>query len=405
MRNALKNLICSIFLVVLVTSVAACTENDAYRLTVQDPHGYIIEDLQERYKAGETITVKTTIICDASLVAFLDGISLGAETPVQTGDRYTHWEFYFEMPAHDAVLSFELKDGFLPGESAMDREIKAAYVAKHPSGNLTEADVTLRRYGEFDGTHVLLIDVAGSATAQVETLETVDGITFCFAVRESFDVYRAEEFYTLQQAFDLGFLTHDNLYSVWEKHREENYSLYDSGRVTLNAATTTEIVAAYIAAYSTDSHPLTEEDVKLRCFGAFDGVYVFFVDVASVHYMEVICGETVSGVDFIYSNSHSLTVYSEGEFCSISEAFEKELLTHDELLTVQKNYRVGREYLYNEYLPNTTGEYKLTEALQDSYKAGEVVTVKTEVLCDVDMIAYLDGVSLGRQTTVKTGDR
>ena len=82
-----------------------------YSLTVYDPSGYIIEPLQRTYKAGEKVTVKTEIIYDVDLVAFLDGISLGIETPVKTDDYYTHWEFYFIMPAHDAALSFELCGG------------------------------------------------------------------------------------------------------------------------------------------------------------------------------------------------------------------------------------------------------------------------------------------------------
>ena len=85
--------------------------NVDYKLTVQDPYGYIIEPLRETYKAGENVTVKTTILYDVSMIAYLDGVSLGYETAVKTGDSYTHWEYYFIMPDHDAVLTFSLSGG------------------------------------------------------------------------------------------------------------------------------------------------------------------------------------------------------------------------------------------------------------------------------------------------------
>ena len=47
---------------------------------------------------------------DAGLYAYLDGVSLGSETPVDDDGDY-HWEFYFVMPEHDAVLSFATYGG------------------------------------------------------------------------------------------------------------------------------------------------------------------------------------------------------------------------------------------------------------------------------------------------------
>lgn len=96
---------------ITVLAVAAGAFGDEYALTVQDPHGHIIEPLKDTYKAGEKVTVKTTILYDVGMIAYLDGVSLGSETAVKTGDSYTHWEYYFIMPDHDAVLSFEFYGG------------------------------------------------------------------------------------------------------------------------------------------------------------------------------------------------------------------------------------------------------------------------------------------------------
>ena len=85
-------------------------DDTEYKLTVNDPSGYIIEPLKESYRAGEKVTVKTQVLFDVDLIAYLDGVSLGSQTSVKENDEY-HWEFYFDMPDHDAVLSFELSGG------------------------------------------------------------------------------------------------------------------------------------------------------------------------------------------------------------------------------------------------------------------------------------------------------
>ena len=81
-----------------------------YSLTVYDPSGYIIEPLQETYKAGKNVTVKTVVLHDVDMIAYLDGVSLGSQTAVFENDEY-HWEFYFVMPSHNATLTFTLSGG------------------------------------------------------------------------------------------------------------------------------------------------------------------------------------------------------------------------------------------------------------------------------------------------------
>lgn len=83
------------------------TEPERYTLTVNDPEGWLLEQPENRYCAGETITVKTEVLLDTDLEAILDGVSIGTQTAVRTGEEY-HWEYTFTMPDHDATLSFRL---------------------------------------------------------------------------------------------------------------------------------------------------------------------------------------------------------------------------------------------------------------------------------------------------------
>ena len=99
------------FLMCSFAAIFSACGGKKYRLTVEDPNEYLIEKLKKRYAAGETVTVKTTILYDAGLSVYLDGVALdhGLGT---SPDGYTHWEYYFVMPAHDAVLTFEVFGGW-----------------------------------------------------------------------------------------------------------------------------------------------------------------------------------------------------------------------------------------------------------------------------------------------------
>ena len=112
--------------------------------------------------------------------------------------------------------------------------------------------------------------------------------------------------------------------------------------VALQESTEKEIISAYVAS---SKDPVTEEEVSLRCYAVFDGVYVLFVN-ANWSYAEVVTTDTVAGVKFVYSNAHEMTVYSDGDFYSLSEAYKNNILSKNDLLQLQKNYKSDHEFLY-----------------------------------------------------------
>ncbi len=85
-------------------SAASC-RSEHYRLTVDDPYTLLHEQPEKEYRAGEHVTIKTGIVIDADVECFVNGESIGKQTVAMTGDKYTHWEFYFEMPAEDVTLT------------------------------------------------------------------------------------------------------------------------------------------------------------------------------------------------------------------------------------------------------------------------------------------------------------
>lgn len=107
-----------------------------------------------------------------------------------------------------------------------------------------------------------------------------------------------------------------------------------------------EIITAFIAENSDAKYPLKKEDISLRCYGAFDGAYVLFVDVVGWNYTMAIETDVIAGVEFVYSSGQKMTVYYSGKFYTLSEAYDRGVLSLASLRAVQKSYKEGHEYLY-----------------------------------------------------------
>lgn len=232
-------------------------------------------------------------------------------------------------------------------ENEEHKRITADYAKLY---NTDESTVSFSCYAEFGNTHVLIYE--SKIYSQAFSTETVDGITFIHSRVLTFDVYREGEFKTLQEAFDSGWLTHENLLTLQSNHRAKNeewYKYYEEENespIAIDKEISKEIVTAFIAAHINDKHPVTEDEISLRCYGVFDNVYVLFVDVVSWGYGAAILTEIIADLQFIYSCGQKMTVYSDGAFYSLTDAYENGILSRDNLLTVQENYIKDHEYLY-----------------------------------------------------------
>ena len=205
-----------------------------YKLTVQDPDGYIIEDLQEQYKAGEGVFVTTEQIPDTAVGAYLDGVffGLGASTRIKVDSEFQSCrKYYFIMPSHDAVLSFQIpegltEDGIMLNESTQT-EIKTAfynvYKDKHP--NLPFDHLSLRCYGAFDGVYVIFEDGVW-ACMDLVTSEVIAGIIFTYPDSLHMTVYCDGECSTLSEAYENGILSYDDLLTTHDTYKACNGSTF-----------------------------------------------------------------------------------------------------------------------------------------------------------------------------------
>ena len=100
---------------------------------------------------------------------------------------------------------------------------------------------------------------------------------------------------------------------------------------------------AYADQYAKDG--CQAEELTLRYFGEYDGCHVAFIDGGPFDYTPMEAQDMVGGFPFDYVNGQKLEVYKDGQFLTLTKAFEAGWLSEE---------TVGR--LWNYY---TNGIYEL----------------------------------------------
>lgn len=176
-------------------------------------------------KGGETVEIKTVILYDADIEVYVDGEKI--EKSHYDSDC---WIYSFIMPEHDVEVNIKPVSGWKQKSGGTTKDdisekIKADYVKKHQSDEVTTDTLTLRFFGEFDGSYALFVD-GPFVYLCVLTSETVDGVTINYSDSHHMTIYRDGEFYTLGEAFDAGYITHDDLVAIRNAHAEQKPFLY-----------------------------------------------------------------------------------------------------------------------------------------------------------------------------------
>ena len=79
-----------------------------------------------------------------------------------------------------------------------------------------------------------------------------------------------------------------------------------------------------------------------KSFGKFNGYYAVIVDGCGLAYYDAFTDVIVDGVKFTYSDSNQMYLISVGGVLSLQEAFEKEIISHDDLVEISK--RLNKSY-------------------------------------------------------------
>ncbi len=113
MRKSFVYVLLSIIIGITSFTFCGCNHANTYSLTVDAENGLLYEPLGKSYNGGETVTVKTHILCDAVIVATINGEPI-QYSPISENGTYTHWEFKFTMPNKNSTLVLKTENEYLP---------------------------------------------------------------------------------------------------------------------------------------------------------------------------------------------------------------------------------------------------------------------------------------------------
>ena len=106
-----------------------------------------------------------------------------------------------------------------------------------------------------------------------------------------------------------------------------------------------EIKTAFFEAYRC---PIPPDFYTLCSYGAYNGAYAVLVEGTGMDYTANIVYRTVGDCLFIYSSSHEMDLYFQGSFYTLTEAYERGILSDADLQALCRTYRAANAGLYEE---------------------------------------------------------
>ena len=258
--------ILSIIMLSLLTLVGCELSNsNKYKLEVIDDFGYLLNPLDKYYEAGEEVDVHLKFLSGTSVGINLNGEYIGENTDTKHEDG--HPVLTFNMPNKDSVL-YTTSNGYIlkecNSEDAHEYEVhtldvmpqKIVYICKFCGDRKESLNVTIehliieayrQKYNpqdEFDlekiyninekyGKKIVAFMMATFADDVLWT-ETVDRINFYYIDSRKIEVFYDNNIYSLQEAFDNGLLTQQdliNIAKVQNNNCERGHS-WDVGELT-----------------------------------------------------------------------------------------------------------------------------------------------------------------------------
>ena len=179
-----------------------------------------------------------------------------------------------------------------------------------------------RCYGNFDGVYVIFADKKFKVWEPKTTVDIVNGITFVYPNENKLQVCANGTFYSLNEAFEKKILSEAELNEVYHVYTMES-----------------QIKNEFLAKYGHEFPDMVAEDKE---------VIVKFEKISGDVYVAVIASqcfdntksrsETVNGITFTWEQQYDIHVYFHGEFLTLSEAYQRGLLTAEQLIEVHSSY-------------------------------------------------------------------
>ena len=237
----------------------------------------------------------------------------------------------------------------LKTETSLD-EAMATQIADDFNTYMSENDqgssVTYRAgscYGIFDGYVVL--DFEGGVVSTTVADEVAGIIFYLWEGREIW-TWKDGTILTLQQAYDQGALTVEQIKAVYDARNNGHIQTDEAGNPTMQFR---QNIAEDLENFFYRMHPNKELYSPHVNYQA--PAYCKIIDECAVVLdfgeltSQAYSSETVAGVTFYYTTGAQMSVWKDGEFYSLQEAYDQELLTKTDLKRLAKENNAWRSLL------------------------------------------------------------
>ena len=224
------------------------------------------------------------------------------------------YNLYYVWKEHSLLYPELYEESYL--RKLAEQEIKALCTVRYGKG--TAADYSVRFVTDYLNAFVVYIDGRYVNDPAVYR-QQVGGLGFVYDDGKAMLVYCDGAIYTLPQALADHVIPYDTV--------KELYGI-------CNPQLTEEIVAAHQALDDCD----ISSSHTVEYIAAVGGRYVIFFHCPNWMYHCMEWSQTVNGLKFRYSDGQSMDVYYNGHFYSIPDAFEKGILTPEQLRYIYEIY-------------------------------------------------------------------
>jgi hypothetical protein len=186
----------------------------------------------------------------------------------------------------------------------------------------TTGSWSYRCYGNFDGKYVIFADKKYKVYEPKTTVDIVNGLTFVYPNENKLKVCANGTFYSLSEAFEKNILSTAELAEVHNVYTMES-----------------QIKNEFLAKYGNEFPDMVAEDKEVIVkFEKIDGDVYVAVIASQCFDNTKSRSETVNGITFTWEQQYDIHVYFHGEFLTLSEAYQRGLLTAEQLIEVHSSY-------------------------------------------------------------------
>lgn len=236
-----------------------------------------------------------------------------------------------------------------PEPVVTDTDILINYNMQFHDDMLDIAELSVEHYDEYSGVHVIFI-LGLTCFAQKPSMEEYYGKIFYYDTEQKLICYQDGQFFDLDYANRYNLLDLDSYEAIYKQYVSRNTVLYIPPAPTLEKPTAEDTVLQMLRGAYYDTHLMAPdsrpEDIEVDLYAVFDDVYVAIFDDPYAGSIEMDVSQKIGNVIFFYSSPPFLTVFYDGIFINLEDAYESGLLSDEEIWSLFELYRQQNWQLY-----------------------------------------------------------